>query len=460
MKRIMMVLSLLFITSSAMAIHPLKRERTFHIRQFDRTYVICGLRCPENRENLLGGRLAPEMSFEMDPGESVEVWVDDPNPLLFSYKFGGMTQVKNADVVELEKISVGLLKASPALGPIHADEFQNRLEILDFSEPLSSCEDSDVTSKGFGECLQTLIDSLVTDHNQMSGLITDSADPKNWAKIKGITKRWKVDDLAEKLNAAYAKIDKVFPPLKITGAAPSPELKGALDVRDRVSTLLKDLKSFSATVDQIDVPIPITNKDGSPVLIGFDTLNDQRFLVNIASLEEVKGFSKAASGKLTAEKIPPKEDLTIVAIPYHNVHLRTAAAAVYNFVRRPSFDADKKGSDLVIRRKDADRFTGQDVGLMLHVVPANWDEQFLSGEFQFGITPVADKFAAYLGGGVVFKKYFSIATGVVAQRVDRLKSGLHVGDVVATADDVKTVKRFQMGAYICLTVDFKLPTGK
>jgi hypothetical protein len=308
--------------------------------------------------------------------------------------------------------------------------------------------------------LETLIQTIADDHDEIPGVREDSADPRNWLDIKSKVEGWGVDDLGKQLTTAYQMIDKKYPPMKLIGSGPSAGLKKALDLRAQVFTLLKDLQSVAAAVAKLGVPIAITNSDGSPARIDFDILNDQRFVVNIVSLTGDQGFSQAAGDKLTDEKIPLKEDLTIVAVPYHNVHLRTAVAAVYNFVRRPTFDANKSGDDLVIRRKDADRWTGQNVGLMLHVVPANWDQQFLSGEFQFGITPVADQFAAYLGGGVVFKKYFSLATGIVAQRVDRLATGLHVGDVVASADDVKTVKRFQMGAYICLTVDFKMPTGK
>ncbi|HXH91015.1 MAG TPA: hypothetical protein VNN25_05505 [Thermoanaerobaculia bacterium] len=459
MSRLSMALSLLFAATWAMAIQPLKHERTFHIRQFDRSFVVCGLRCPDNKENLVGGRLAPEMSFEMDPGESVEVWIDDPNPLLFTYKFGGITVVKNSDVVALEAIATELSKVGGALqlkaGPSAKILASSRVwSDIDRKTQATSELERKITrlSAAIKELARLQKEDVPTE-------IALSADPANWKKVRDNVESWDLSSLSQDVTDGYAAIDNAVEPLDLT-ASTTPEILQALSNRSKVDALLKGLKDFADTVETIGVPIAITNTNGSPVFIEFDTLNDQRFVVSIASLTGAQGFSQAAGDKLTAEHIPLKEDLTIIAIPHHNVHLRTAVAAVYNFVRRPTFDANKSGDDLVIRRKDADRWTGQNVGLMLHIVPANWDQQFLSGEFQFGITPIADQFAAYLGGGVVFNKYFSLATGIVAQRVDRLATGLHVGDVVASADDVKTVKRFQMGAYICLTVDFKMPTGK
>jgi hypothetical protein len=404
------------------------------------------------------------------------VWVDDPNPLLFTYKFGGITQVKNTDVVALEAMSTELQKAAKILSPdtevgatAHAESI-NKFSTKVFLSPQATSDLTAVTTD-----LGNAIQQLVNQQKAVPCLTEKSADASNWFPMEGradvdgdcptgsdgvklTVKNWNMGELTKRISDDYKEIDNVVKPFLLT--VPEPSVQAALNVRADVLVLLKALNDFASTVARIGVPVAITKADGSRVFIDFDILNDQKFVVNIASLDRDKGFSQAAEDKLTDEKIPLKEDLTIVAVPHHNVHLRTAMAAVYNFVRRPTFDANKSGDDLVIRRKDADRWTGQNVGLMLHIVPANWDQQFLSGEFQFGITPIANQFAAYLGGGVVFNKYFSLATGIVAQRVDRLATGLHVGDVVASADDVKTVKRFQMGAYICLTVDFKMPTGK
>jgi hypothetical protein len=92
---------------------------------------------------------------------------------------------------------------------------------------------------------------------------------------------------------------------------------------------------------------------------------------------------------------------------------------------------------------------------MLTVIPRSWDDPFFGWGFQFGFTPVKDNLAFYLGTGPILKSYFSLGFGFTVQQVDKLAGGLHVGQVVSAASDLKTGKEYKSGAYFHITINLK-----
>jgi hypothetical protein len=89
-------------------VQPGQRRYQLHINQGAQVVSICTLCNTPNRQFIHEMHLQEAMKLTLHEGDEIEIWIDDPNPLLFTYKFGGIESTKNPDQAAAEDFAKSL----------------------------------------------------------------------------------------------------------------------------------------------------------------------------------------------------------------------------------------------------------------------------------------------------------------------------------------------------------------
>src|SRR5258707_514804 len=91
-----------------------------HVNHDKGSAYICDL-CPTAQRRIVWStELAPSAEFKIGPGDELELWIDEPNPLLFRYEFDSRQVTKNADADAAEKMTDSLGSLVKIFGPTGA----------------------------------------------------------------------------------------------------------------------------------------------------------------------------------------------------------------------------------------------------------------------------------------------------------------------------------------------------
>lgn len=470
------------------------RRYELHIDPVKQRVYICDL-CDTRSERIISeNRIKPETVVTFDPGDEMDLIIENANPVVFTYKFGGVEAFKNSDAANLEKFFASVKAALPlfpspdtasvpelidifasvnsvpratAQARVNANVSKARIDVAATAEDKllkagfndTFFDDLDADIRRVRELIDTLprlTNETVTPAPLKAALLPEHQEKtlaNSWSNVKAEIASWNLESLATELKTAFKKLEEAPVAVQDTGAI---SLKiDRYSARSRaVGEGLATLVRFSGWGDALGRRVLILDEDGKPVVLDYDTINDRRYTVKIAVRTEAEGLPKDTRDKIAGNTASQAGDFRILDQPYHPIHILGGGPAfVYNLLKTPQYVAEKAGEELVIKKKGADRVTGQDVAAMLNVIPAGWDDPFFTWAFQLGVTPKKDNFAAYLGTGALFRKYFFIGGGLVVQQADRLAPGLEIGQVVASADELKLKKEYRTGAYIHFTVN-------
>src|SRR5258708_33225466 len=130
---------------------------------------------------------------------------------------------------------------------------------------------------------------------------------------------------------------------------------------------------------------------------------------------------------------------------------------MYSFLEVPKFDA-KKADDgkLHIARSDSGNAVSGTTGAMiLTIIPRGWDDPQFGVGFQLGLSPVKDKIGIFLGPRIRVYDLFTFAGGITYQQTKRLSGGQALGDIVDSADKIKTTNAFKAAAYVSIGLELK-----
>jgi hypothetical protein len=218
------------------------------------------------------------------------------------------------------------------------------------------------------------------------------------------------------------------------------KLRQALAEEADVRKALETAKTFAKAVRQAG-----TEKFLENVAVGIK--QDPTAHIHIDPVPEFESIAKDSNRAIGDVDIPLR--------PYYGAHFSMAPALVYSLVRAATFTAEKQADGtLHIAESDAE-YRGQNISAMLTITPRSWSDPTVGGGFQIGISPVKDQVGFFGGGQFRIADLVRLGAGYAYQQVPQLAKGLAVGDVVATAADIKTSAHFKGGLY--LSIDIRLP---
>ncbi len=419
--------------------------------------------------------LAAAEVLEVRSAQTVQVWIADPNSLLYKYEWLGLKLEDNIDYQQalafakaVQPVIGFLTPGGRESGPIAPSK-----EVQDFAKDVDR--------------LAVIVDSIPT---VVQKTINDSAGAKTDVKT------WDLQALDTRLNkffatqktTAFRSVRSLVAPLPAAsggaasggaasggaasggtapgaaapaaaagdgltplggGTQPAPGTAFSSDpalvailIEPEVREMLAAAKKIATAVSTVDEPyklgeVPYNFKQNSTAQVKIDAVGDALLV-------------KQANRSTGTFNLPVQA--------YSPVSLRMAPAAVYSFVRAPEFTTKKLADGkLEIIEKTPD-YRGLNVSAMMTITPRPWAEPPFGGAFQLGVSPVKNQVGLFGGGLVRFADVISFGFGYAYQQVPKLAEGLTVGSTIDSPDLLKTEPEFKSGFY--LSINVTLPGAK
>jgi hypothetical protein len=374
-------------------------------------------------------------TFHVRKDTTVRISIEDPNPLLYQYslKLGVAVQTANSKALGGFADSLDSFLATFTSGPGAKFLSEATPGAGAAAVPLQdACPDA-------VQAVQDLVAlaQKINDAAAKRAAITNQSQADH-AGAKAALQALDLPSRNKELKALDQRLETIgFSLLSSTAA---PEACRSLVALARtelpsIGRVLDNLNEFAKLVGQIDEPITL-----APFVVNID--EDQPIVVKITKSDNwIPGLN---------EKKPFIGDASFTVSPLSRVSITFGAAAVYSFVRSPTFSAASSGSQFVVKQTKND-YKKVDGAVMMQVEPTAWDLGPLNVGFQVGVAPKTD-LGLFLGLSLRAANHFTLGAGVAFQRVDRLAPGLAVGQILASQDALKTEKTFRSGLYLNITV--------
>ncbi|HEX3552872.1 MAG TPA: hypothetical protein VIA62_06555 [Thermoanaerobaculia bacterium] len=284
---------------------------------------------------------------------------------------------------------------------------------------------------------------------QLIGRATGS--PKQVEDLKAEVEGWNFADIEKTINDGYEKLDQAESEIQ-QALRKAPAFKFAsidsrlvaLDAargqKYQVDKAIGLVNEFIKTLNQVDKPLQI----GDPV--SYDHTKDTTFKFSITPSTE-RAKQVAATGRKTGT-------FTLVFKARSLAGLKFGAAAVYSFVKKPSFKTVAADGKFKIVEDDSE-YSAQKVAAMLTIVPRSWSDPTFGGAIELGVNPGKDEVGLFLGGALRIQERIHFGAGFTYQQVPALK-GQKPGDLLDKAEDLKVGREFKGGAYISLGISVKI----
>jgi len=214
--------------------------------------------------------------------------------------------------------------------------------------------------------------------------------------------------------------------------------------RQEIFEALAQLRAFEKAVAAADDPQAY---DGN---ISYNSEIYQLIKLTVAEKESVPADYKGKTKHF-------KGTITFKVMPYSRLSVRPGVSAVYSFVKDPVFSTeevtDDAGATHHMVKVDDSEYKEYAVSGMLQFVPQAWDNDDVAFSMDLGVTTDGDALGLLLGGTVsFFRNRAGLGLGIIGQRVDELGPGLSVGQMLDTADLLKTDKTFDTGMYLAVGI--------
>ena len=457
-----------------------------------------------------------EVSYTMRSDEAAEVWVQDWNPLVWSYT----TALKSEKTPDYEA-AVAFGKALSALLGRFPGRKESRLKAA-----ATVVEDLDLTA---------FRDAVITVEAQMDsigGLIDLGFDPANISTLRDDAREFIAN--SDAVDAGYAKAVRIFTkclqgeglsaqngvtvscddPYDVTPIvnAQMAAAAHALASANRAEAVARYAGQTSVTITDTLAALESLEKkaktafDSARLAAAEARLNARSsgqtirlFLTGVLAMEShvsdslktLRAFAKDADEvgphkidtraysqdkqtltlTITAEKkyqsfmsrsakSKQQEGLGKVAVvveAYRPVFVRPGIAFVLGLLKNPTYSTAKSGDQFKIVETGAG-LARYNVAAMLNIIPRRWNEPTFGGFFQIGVSPKSDETGFYFGTGIQVEKVFTFGGGVMLQQVRRLGGGLTADSLLAKPEDMKVEHPFKTAFYLHATV--ALPGGK
>jgi hypothetical protein len=209
---------------------------------------------------------------------------------------------------------------------------------------------------------------------------------------------------------------------------------------------ISQLSSGVATLEEFAKAMSAVNTPGDPqATVAFDPAQETTIALAVTASDRFAAFLSKEAVKYQSSRLA---EYSITFFPRERYHPKFAPSAIYSFVPDPKFSVhEKPGGELVIQ-KTSENYSALSVAAMLNITR---DADFGYGFqpfLQLGISPIKDKTAILLGAGFDGFGKINLALGAIYQQVGKLKAGLSEGQVLESADDLKTDTEFRVGFYL------------
>jgi hypothetical protein len=193
----------------------------------------------------------------------------------------------------------------------------------------------------------------------------------------------------------------------------------------------------------------VAAKIGEPVAfesVPFGFKQDQHPFLTITKVA-------ASADAATASKLKEGK-FTFNIEPGGVVNFEVEPAVLYSLVEKEdwSTEALTDGTHKIVRKSSGD-INGFSLGAMLSVIPRRWSHFDFTPSFQFGISPVSDRFGIFAGPSFRIYDLFTIGGGIAYQQTERLDKSQHEDQLLPKADDLKIDIRPETGFYFTISVD-------
>jgi hypothetical protein len=364
-------------------------------------------------------------ALEVHGAQTVPIWIADPNPVLYTYTWKGVTYEQNADYA-------AALAFAKIVQPIGG--------LLGRAQPQGFRE--------VGDAFVTAVETLRQHVNAMPDIarLTLGTDA-DITRAKQEVAAWDLAKIESVVNDTYTQLHKVdasaFESGTDTDAASVSEraikLVLALAQETQLRQMLQTAKTFKAAVIAVNVPVKLGEA-------AVDFKQNATAHLNIATVPAFDAIAKQSRRAVGDVAFPMK--------PYYAVHLSMSPALVYSFVKAPQFTTRKNADGTYQIVENKSDYRGTNVSAMLTLTPRGWAEA-IGGAFQIGVSPVKDQIGFFGGVQLRLADLIRLGTGLAYQQVPRLSQGLNVATPIASPDALKTESHFKGGAYLSLEV--KLP---
>lgn len=463
--------------------------------------------------------LSSPMSWTRRHDENVRVVIDDPDPLVFTYTWKGVTKSPTADFTAASAFAESVGAFAKELS-----SFAPKAKAQNAAADVSGTPQS---GSRVGPILRNLgvtppdLEKLSTDLTTLSDwakkipvLTSQSAKSKQDAEtVKQTVLGWDVETTVTDAQMVLKKIDAASDrllqellkvpgdnPAQPVGSSPSGSVgntsgsatgtsgsTGSMGTTGDKKSQTKKKQEKQTETNAAAQNITVAPSD---IDLGFAYLIASSKSQRVADLmKSLRAFVAAAkqinepivldpieysasdvvTGKLEIGKVEgAKADdvaqratgtFEFATNPYTPAHLSNlGAAAVYSFVEVPQYStkALTNGKFQIVRTDSGNAVNGLTVAGMLALTPLHWANPTVGGSFQVGVSPVKDRLAVLGGATLNLYSLFSLGGGIIYQQAQRLGAGLREGqDDLASADALKTTTHFKSGFYLSVTVKVK-----
>ncbi len=214
--------------------------------------------------------------------------------------------------------------------------------------------------------------------------------------------------------------------------------------------------------------VQASSTDAQAIVDAIEAFNTQVQKINVPLTLDTVPYNarQTQPGTLTIKTVDVNKDAANPKVktgdfgwsfnPRGPVELHVDAAMVYSFIEARRFGTQAAdGQFKVVRTDSGNAVNGTNIGAMLTIVPRTWNDPTFGGGFQIGVTPEKDKIGFYTGAVVRLYDLISIGGGIAYQQMQRLAAGISEGQLLSSADQLKTTTAFKAGPYVTITVKIK-----
>jgi len=504
MRRLVVAIAILFSASAASAADANQRENRLLIRHY------AGLvELRDGANNVVDQKaLQTDISYNLRQADTIVAVVSEANPLLFTYAWKDEPPTETGDFAAAKKFADALKSITDLLKKFGPEEKQFGQDFTLFTDYCAEADVHDVRfcKAGFDPQFVGTFENNVTRLHAQAGRVPELVRQSalSWTAALAVRDTVANDftdtaDLIKAVRAEYAKLHDINRKVAL-GRMRDPiqiAVLGSDGDTEWLDTALQQAGGSHGTGGTLpNTQPPVLTPEqikqqqkqsiitAEPLAHAFRVLlddeksveNDITALENFVSraskigepiqLKTVKyNVSQIQPAVLTIAKIPidvqPLDvsryktgDFKLAFSPGGPVHYDYGVSAIYSFLEVPTFDA-KKGDDdklHIVRTDNGDAVSGTTGALTLTIVPQRWEDPQFSLGFQLGVSPVKDKIGIFLGPRIRVYNLFTFSAGITYQQTKRL-SGQSLGDIVESADKIKTTNVFKPAAYVSIGLD-------
>lgn len=414
------------------------------------------------------------VELRLDDGARVDVQVGTPNRVLFIYKARDVVATDTANKVAADKLAEAISgfiqemgggpKTAAARGAVRGRRSNSAiqrlsLEGIDLTELARRIEWVMNAWNSATPTIEDLVTPSLRDNaiNAASSWNTGLRDNDPSQQLANLPNLWrKLISPAQSIRCvieyADGQVDEFLEPRSsLIATLVSKGVANAQMYVDVTMAIHAERKTIVAQVSDVR-ELASAISAISPVTLASLEYTQEKDQVLTVDVSENSRFAALLGTKAKAYQAERIGSYSIVFSPYELIHMRPSLGVIYSFVKAPRFTTERNAAGELQIATDADEFAEYGGLVSMDFTSDRYFRKGIQPFLQVGVSPSSDNLGIAVGIGVRAYKSFTLSLGAVYQRVHKLESGLAVGDVLESEDELKTSKEFKVGFYLGLGV--------